>query len=446
MRVLLTSHGSTGDIYPLIGLGRALREAGHHVRYATAPLYQQEIEKAGLEFVCLPPEWGPEMFADFMRELNRCKHPLLQLVHIYCGALPFMGEIIQRMNTALANDTDLLVSSYFFPHYRVLADKLHVPYVCFAFCHNLVPTGEHPPEKFPKFNFLPGYFRRRYNHSMWRFSNYVVDHTINGICRVLFREKGLPPMRGFISEPAELELIGVGRAIGEHWKPADRFRFTGFLRWQKPEDEKLDAELREFCAGAEVPILTFGSVTFDDVHTVMSRFVQQWPEGKKIIVQSGWVGLAVGFSRPYIKVIGPVSHDQLFKHASCVIHHGGAGTTASVLFAGKPQIVIPHIADQWFWGAELKRLRVGYMLQKKTWPEKLPAKVLKIESKKKMRKRCEALGARLRDEDGPGKAVRLLEEFVAKKQAAKAASAPSAISAMSFNSTPEVAATTPGVI
>jgi len=72
MRVLLTSHGSTGDIYPLIGLGRALREAGHHVRYATAPLYQREIEKAGLEFVLMPPEWGPEIFADFMREINRC--------------------------------------------------------------------------------------------------------------------------------------------------------------------------------------------------------------------------------------------------------------------------------------------------------------------------------------------------------------------------------------
>jgi len=101
MRVLLTSHGSTGDIYPLIGLGRALREAGHEVRYATAPLYQRDIEAAGLEFLCMPPDWGPELFAEFMRELNRCRHPLLQLIHIYCGALPFMGEVIRRMEVAL---------------------------------------------------------------------------------------------------------------------------------------------------------------------------------------------------------------------------------------------------------------------------------------------------------------------------------------------------------
>ncbi len=371
------------------------------MRYATAPLYKDVIEKAGLEFVALPPDWGPEMFADFMRELNRCTQPLLQLVHIYCGALPFMGEIIRRMTAALA-DTDLMVSSYFFPHYRALADRANVPYVCYAFCHNLVPTREHPPEKFPKLRWLPGPLRRRYCWSMWRLSNYVVDYSVNSICRAMFREMNLPPLRGFMLEPAELELVGVGRAIGEHWAPAERFQFAGFVRWQSPENPALEVELREFCAGEEVPILTFGSVTFDDVHTVMSRFQQHWPAGKKIIVQSGWVGLAVEVSRPEIKVIGSVSHDQLFKHASCVIHHGGAGTTASVLFAGKPQIIIPHIADQWFWGGEMKRLRVGSMLDKKTWPEKLPAKVLKVEGKKKCGSGARLLSVRLRGGGWPG--------------------------------------------
>ncbi len=416
MRVLLTSHGSTGDIYPLIGLGRALREAGHHVRYATAPLYQREIEKAGLEFVLMPPEWGPEIFADFMREINRCKHPLLQLVHIYCGALPFMGEIIRRMDDELRS-ADLMVSSYFFPHYRALAKRAGVPYACFAFCHNLVPTDAHPPENCPKLRWLPGPLRRKYCRASWQLSNNVVDFAINSICRALFREVGLPPMSGFILEPAELELVGVGRAVGEHWLADERFQFTGYLRWQTAANAQIDEELKEFCAGAEVPVLTFGSVTFDDVHTVMSRFLQNWPAGKKIIVQRGWAGLSVEIARPHIKVIGPVSHDQLFKYASCVIHHGGAGTTASVLFAGRPQIIIPHIADQWFWAAEMKRLRVSSKLNKKTWPEKLPAKVLKIESKKKMRKRAEKLAERLRAEDGPAFSVRLLEEFVAKQKA-----------------------------
>jgi len=139
-------------------------------------------------------------------------------------------------------------------------------------------------------------------------------------------------------------------------------------------------------------VLTFGSVTFDDVHAIMSRFLRNWPEERKIIIQSGWAGLSVEIGRPAIKVIGSVSHDQLFRHASCIIHHGGAGTTASALFSGKPQIIVPHIADQFFWGAEMKRLRVGSILDKKTWPEKLFAKVAKVEGKAKMRRRAARMG------------------------------------------------------
>jgi vancomycin aglycone glucosyltransferase len=415
MRVLLTSHGSTGDIYPLIGLGRALLEAGHDVRYATAPLYRREIEAAGLEFVAMPPEWGPELFAEFMRELNRCKHPLLQLVHIYCGALPFMGEVIRRTTAAL-KDTDLLVGSYFFPHFNAIAQRAGVPFAAFAFCHNLTPSDEHPPEGFPGLRALPAALRRPYCRAAWHAANHLVDFALNSICRALFREHGLPPMRGFLTDPAKLELVAVTRALGEHRQPRPQFQFTGYLRWQTAPNPRLEQELVEFCAGEEVPVLTFGSVTFDDVHVIMGRFLRHWPADRKIIIQSGWAGLSVDVARPGIKVIGPMSHDQLFRHASCVIHHGGAGTTASVIFAGKPQIIIPHIADQFFWGAEIKRLRVGNVLHKKTWPEKLPARVAKTESKKKLRRRAAELGARVRAEDGPATAVRLLEEFVARHQ------------------------------
>ncbi len=415
MRVLLTSQGSTGDIFPLIGLGRALREAGHTVRYATAPLYRKDIEAAGLEFVALPPEWGPEIFAEFMRELNRCRHPLLQLVHIYCGALPFMGEVIRRMDAALRS-ADLLVGSYFFPHFKSLADRAGVPFATFAFCHNLVPTDAQPPEGLPSLAALPVLLRRPYCRTAWRLANHLVDFALNSICRALFREQGLPPSRGFLLAPAELELVAVARVFGEHRPASAQFQYTGYLRWQAPPDAVLEGELEEFCAGETVPVLTFGSVTFDDVHAIMDRFQRHWPPGRKIIIQSGWAGLSVDVARPNIKVISPMSHDQLFRRASCVIHHGGAGTTASVMLAGKPQIIIPHIADQFFWGAEIKRLRVGAVLSKKNWPEKLPAKVAKIEGKKKLRRRAEALGERVRAENGPAHAVRLLEEFAARHE------------------------------
>ena len=128
----------------------------------------------------------------------------------------------------------------------------------------------------------------------------------------------------------------------------ERFRFCGYLRWQSPEDDELDARISSFTGGERVPILTFGSVTFDEARKVMTRFMRNWPEGKKIIIQSGWAGLTIERPRAEMMCVGRVSHDQLFRHGSCIIHHGGAGTTASVLHAGIPQIIIPHIGDQWF--------------------------------------------------------------------------------------------------
>jgi UDP:flavonoid glycosyltransferase YjiC (YdhE family) len=49
-----------------------------------------------------------------------------------------------------------------------------------------------------------------------------------------------------------------------------------------------------------------------------------------------------------------------------VVHHGGAGTTQSALLAGRPTIIVAHVSDQFFWGAELERLGVaGKTLKRK---------------------------------------------------------------------------------
>ena len=50
-------HGSTGDIYPVLRFARALAEAGHEVRFATVAFFRDEVERAGIEFVYLPPDW-----------------------------------------------------------------------------------------------------------------------------------------------------------------------------------------------------------------------------------------------------------------------------------------------------------------------------------------------------------------------------------------------------
>jgi len=416
MRILLTSHGSTGDIFPVIAYGKALRQAGHDVSFASAPLYREDIEKAGLNFIHVPPDWRQEIFTEFMRELDRVKLPLLQLREIYRGALPFIGELIDRIEAAL-KDHDVLVSSYLFPHYKVIADRQNKPFISFAFCHNTVPSEDYSPEFFPALRGLPSGIQHTWNRGCWRVANWIVDRSINFIIGEELEKKQLPPAKNFLLEPAELVLLVVSKALMSNRGKIDpRFQFSGYLRWQAPEDPSMEQKIREFCQGEKVPILTFGSVAFDDTHLIMSRFEHNWPKNKKLILQSGWSGLSVEWEESDILVVGKMSHDQLFKHASCVIHHGGAGTSASVLAAGVPQIIIPHIADQRFWGTEIERLGVGIVLGKRRWPERLPKKVRYMEQHPQYTEQALEVQAELLAEDGPALSVQLLESFVAKHQ------------------------------
>lgn len=58
-------------------------------------------------------------------------------------------------------------------------------------------------------------------------------------------------------------------------------------------------------------------------------------------------------------LIGNYPHDKLFPRVSAVVHHGGAGTTAGGLIAGKPTFICPFFGDQSFWGEMVQRAGLG---------------------------------------------------------------------------------------
>jgi UDP:flavonoid glycosyltransferase YjiC (YdhE family) len=96
--------------------------------------------------------------------------------------------------------------------------------------------------------------------------------------------------------------------------------------------------------------------------------------GVRALVSKGWGGFGADeLSIPeHIFMLGNVPHDWLFKHVSAVVHHGGAGTTAAGILAGKPTVVVPFFGDQPFWGAMTARAGAG--------PDPVPYKHLTADS------------------------------------------------------------------
>ena len=58
---------------------------------------------------------------------------------------------------------------------------------------------------------------------------------------------------------------------------------------------------------------------------------------------------------------------------AAVIHHGGAGTIATSAISGVPQIVVPHLLDQYYWGSQIYQSNLG---PKPIWRSRLTSRKL----------------------------------------------------------------------
>jgi UDP:flavonoid glycosyltransferase YjiC (YdhE family) len=134
--------------------------------------------------------------------------------------------------------------------------------------------------------------------------------------------------------------------------------------------------------------------------------------GTRAIIQSCWHSVSGIEESPHIYRTTRVPHHAVFPRCSAIVHHGGAGTTHSSLRSGRPSVVVAHIADQTFWGGELRRLGVAPRpLHRVTVTAgKLAARIRSVLVSPSMKMRAEQCGERLREEDGVGNAVRFIEE------------------------------------
>lgn len=162
-------------------------------------------------------------------------------------------------------------------------------------------------------------------------------------------------------------------------KPRDwqqHIDITGFCRPLPKSDYRPPPSLIRFLQDGPPPIyIGFGSIVVDDVDALTALIYEAIRLlGVRAVVAQGWA--ALGHSLPAeaasrILIISDCPHDWLFQHVSCVVHHGGAGTAAAGLAAGKPTVAVPFFGDQFFWANAIRRTGTG--------PPALPYKEMTVE-------------------------------------------------------------------
>ncbi len=122
-------------------------------------------------------------------------------------------------------------------------------------------------------------------------------------------------------------------------------------------------DLKAFLDKGDPPIyIGFGSVVVDNPDLLTKTIFEAVEKaGVRAIVSKGWGGLGGDELQvpENIYMIGNCPHDWLFKQVAGVVHHGGAGTTATGLRLGRPTFIIPFFGDQPFWGSMVARRGCG---------------------------------------------------------------------------------------
>ncbi|TQL49488.1 glycosyltransferase [Ornithinicoccus hortensis] len=188
--------------------------------------------------------------------------------------------------------------------------------------------------------------------------------------------------------------------------------------WFLPPDDSWvpPAELVDFLEAGEPPIyLGFGSMMSRDPRATTEIMLEALARtGRRGLIHSGWTGLATGDLPDTVALVGDVPHEWLFPRMSAVVHHGGAGTTAAAVRAGVPQLVVPHVVDQPYWGRRVAQLGIGPepIKRHELDARRLAAGIERMITDPSVRTLAADLGAIVRREDGVATAVAMVRNYL----------------------------------
>jgi UDP:flavonoid glycosyltransferase YjiC (YdhE family) len=361
MKVLLAPMGSRGDVQPQLVLGQELAQRGHAVTIAAPPDFRELAAQYGIRFVPI----GEPIFPLLQRNRDMTeRHPAL--------ALPGQIKIVQRYIEDQVGDLlslplafDIVIAAGISLGGKLFADKLGVPHVYCHYTLSALRSSHHPPPVMPVFG-QP----RFANDLMWRSLTTLFDATLGSTVNRLRKKVGLPAhARSWVEIHGTEAILAQDAVMGE--LPPDTPGHTVHVPALVARAETatpLSDLLERFLRGAghgpstasPLVYLGFGSMPSVDSARITQIAVELFEQhGARVILFSAHDEHDQSELPPGVFVCSDADHSVLFPRVDLIVHHGGAGTTATALRSGVPQLVVPHIVDQFFHGRRIAELGVG---------------------------------------------------------------------------------------
>lgn len=352
MRIAIAVEGTRGDVHPMMALAETLMRAGHSVRVIGPPDFEAVVEARGIEYWRM----GAEVRAfleetaegiqtrglQFLRDINRWGK---QSVEHQFREIP---EATRGMDRIIAAGTIVAAGS---------AAELHdIPFRYVLYTPGMIPSADHTPA------FLPFQVESRWaNRCFWRFVRALTNGWLSRDVNRLRQGRGLAPVNDMLSHVlSPRPILAVDRALAS--VPDDSPCEIEQIRCLHPAvGEPLPPKLESFLDSGPAPVyLGFGSMTDPDPARTTRRLLDAISAlGRRAVISKGWAGLGDGPLPDGVMAIDPVAHATLFPRMAAVAHHGGAGTTHAAARAGVPQVIVPHVLDQFYFARRVHALGVA---------------------------------------------------------------------------------------
>lgn len=420
MRIGLQTWGSNGDIRPFMALAKGLQSAGHEVVLWVTSVdgvrYDEFAARLGihLQHVATPVIEDQQALLQATTQIGNETNPIRQARIIIDRFLVPAEAAMYEVARQLCRDNDLVVGHFFHYPLHTAAELTAVPNVSIMLQHNMIPTRFLPPTGMPAMG-------RKANGLLWWLLRKVLNKGLKPFPDAFRRQHGLPAAGDLLKDiwtSHQLNLIAVSHQLCTRQPDWPAYhQICGFLNLQpEQDDDPIDPQLDRFIDQGERPVfIVFGSMLVHDAN-IQKQTLALLIEAVKlsrcraVIQASLWDQCGVQ-SDEMIYYVSYCDHGRVFPRCQLIVHHGGAGTVQTTLLAGVPSVVVAHIAEQQFWGLELKRLGLaaGVLVRRKITAKKLAHYIQKGIGSVQLRQTAQRVAGRMQTEDGVSQAVELID-------------------------------------